>query len=101
MIDLDTIQNGGFRVISEEALPSLATAANPFPTLPSGCCGVLITLYTGDLTIRFDGQDATASSGQKLAITSVPIMLAMSYEALSVAKALGTATGWITYLGSR
>jgi hypothetical protein len=100
MIDRNSIDQGAFRVIGGEALPNLTNAAPLFSNLPAGCRAVLISVYSGDFNLRLDGVNPTATTGQRFGVTPAPVMLGFSRDTLAQARAIGTATGWITYLAT-
>lgn len=99
MSDIRTAMHGAFECISEEALPTVSSSTQIFANCPDNTVLILLTIRTVGLTMRFDGNAATAgANGIDYKSDSYEITISKS-NALKV-RAIqngGTATGYISY----
>jgi hypothetical protein len=87
-----------------EALPTVTTSTQIFANAPVNTKEIWLTIRTAGITLRGDGQDATAgANGNDFAKDSpAPLVLIMNQtEALRVRAIAngGASTGFITYRG--
>ncbi len=91
---------GGYDVISEEALPSLASSTQVFANAPAGTALIRFTLRSQGVTMRLDGNAATAlGNGVDLATGSYEWEFSQEQaKKVRMIQAGATTTGWIQYL---
>jgi len=102
---LDIISAGGLEVLSGKALPAVSASTAIFSDVPAGTQLILLTLRGAGVTMRFDGQAATAGvNGHDYGVTTnqQPYEFLLNPTAAALVRVIqngGTATGWITYMG--
>lgn len=104
---------GGYRVLLEEAMPSISSSTQIFANAPAGTVFIDVRVDTADLVIRFNTaavsggvmtdtiSAATTSNGLKFFANERP-RLPMNQQTAKRARAIqsgGTTTGWIVYWG--
>lgn len=95
-------QDAGFKVISETALPSLASAASLFPSPPAGTRMIVFSVRGQPITVRGDGGTPTAGANGVSYSVGGPYGLPINDSEAANFKAIqegATATGWVQYWG--
>jgi hypothetical protein len=95
---------GGYQALLEEALVSNSSAASVFANAPvatasrGGTVGITLTIYSGTLTLTWLGATPVAGSvGNDLGVGTHDITI--SAELAKKVKAIGGASGYVTYWG--
>lgn len=99
----DHVHNTSYQLLSEEALPSVATAAQVFANVHEKTKEIVLTIRSQNVTYRSDGTDATAgANGITLAVGTYVLQLDNKAALLvRMIQEAATATGWIEYWGTK
>lgn len=86
--------------VTEEALPSTTASAQIFANAPTRAKVAMLTLRSGGLSVRFDGNTATSSAGQEFGPGRYEFV--MRVDGLKRIRAIdssvyGAPSGYITY----
>jgi len=93
----------GFQPLLDEAMPTVTSSTSIFNNAPKGTKFIAFTVIGGTLTMRFDGQVVTATTGLNFAANTAsdPYALPLSETNAKKVRAIGAAvtSGFITYWG--
>lgn len=93
-------EKGGWTCLLEEALPTVSSSTQIFANAPAGTRLIILTIRAQALTVRMDGNVATAGANGADYPVGTYYMSLNQGNALKVRaiQAASSATGWIQYL---